>query len=338
MPVDPQAFDPQTVVLLLVAIGFALVNGANDGATLVAAGLKVPALPPLAAIGLLAAVLAAGPLVFGTRVATTLAGRLVSFEAEQGLIAGSTGLLVAVVTAVAVVVVLARRGLPTSLTLALVGGITGAGLGGGLPVSWSTFALVAFAGLLAPLLGTAGGFVLSHLSKLVPVKDVTARTKRLHVAAFTLQCLAYAANDGQKILAVTAIALGAAGADTVVRGQVALAGPVLVAIAVVFSVGLIVGLRRVAETLGTGLMRARPSDAVAAEFSSATVVLGTAAFGAPVSMTQSVAGALVGSGMSVSYQRVRWRAVGRLGLAWVITLPISTVLAAVLARGGGWVF
>lgn len=334
---DLQALDPQTVVLLAVAAGFAVVNGANDGATLVAAGLKVPSLPPGAAIALLTVALVAAPLLLGTPVATTLASRLVSFEAEPGAIAGSTGLLLAVVTAVVVATVLARRGLPTSLTLALVGGITGAGLGGGLPVSWGTFALVAVAGLVAPLLGTAGGFVLARLSATVPVRtDVTRRITRVHAAAFALQSVAYAMNDGQKMLAVGAIALSAAGVDTVAGGRVTLGAAALAIIAVLFGLGVLGGLRRVAGTLGGGLLRARPSDAVAAELSSATVVLATAAVGAPVSMTQSVAGALVGSGMSVSYRRVRWRAAGRLGLAWLITLPVSAALAAALARGGGW--
>lgn len=337
MPIDASALDVQTVLLLAVAAGFAVVNGANDGATLIAAGLKVPALPPLGAISLLAVALVAAPLALGTPVATTLAARLVSFESEPGAIAGSTGLLLAVVTAVVVVTVLARRGLPTSLTLALVGGITGVGLGGGLRVSWATFALVAVAGLAAPLLGTLGGFALARLSALVPVRsDVTRRIQRIHAGGFALQSLAYAMNDGQKMLAVTAIALSAAGVDTVSGGRVVLGWMVLVAIAALFSVGLVGGLRRIAGTLGGALLRARPSDAVAAELSSATVVLASATVGAPVSMTQSVAGALVGSGMSVSYRRVRWRAAGRLGLAWVITLPVSTVLAAALALGGGW--
>lgn len=337
MPIDPQALDPQAVVLLAVAAGFAVVNGANDGATLVAAGLKVPALSPLVAIAVLAAALVVAPLVLGTPVATTLADRLVSFEAEPGTIAGSTGLLIAVVTAVVVVTILTRRGLPTSLTLALVGGITGAGLGGGLPVSWVTFVVVALAGLVAPLLGTVGGFALARLSAVVPVRtDVTRRIKRVHTAAFTLQAVAYAMNDGQKMLAVGAIALSAGGVDTVTDGEVVLSGATLAGIAALFCVGLVGGLRRVAGTLGGGLLRARPSDAVAAELSSATVVLASATVGAPVSMTQSVAGALVGSGMSVSYRRVRWRAAGRLGLAWLITLPVSAALAAALARGGGW--
>ncbi|HVL99017.1 MAG TPA: inorganic phosphate transporter, partial [Egibacteraceae bacterium] len=61
---------------------------------------------------------------------------------------------------------------------------------------------------------------------------------------------------------------------------------------------------------------------------------GSAAVGAPVSMTQSVAAALVGAGMSYGHRRVRWRAVGRLGLAWLLTLPASAALAAAVARGG----
>lgn len=323
----------ETVALLVAALGFAVVNGLNDGAALVATGLKVPALPPLAAIAMLAGALVVAPVVIGTQVAATLANRLVSFGHGGGDITGEIGLLIAVLTAVAVVVVLSRRGLPTSLTLALVGGIAGAGLGGGLAVSLPTLALVLAAGLAAPLVGASAGFVLSRLAGMLPVRGrVGRRIKTAHVAAFALQSLAYAANDGQKMLAVFAVATGsvASGSGEGVTVPVL----ALALLAVLFTVGVVAGLRPAATTLSAEIVAARPPDAVAAELSSAGAVLASAAVGAPVSMTQSIAAALVGAGMSYGYRRVRWRAAGRLILAWLVTLPASAALAAALARGG----
>lgn len=315
------------VLLLAAALGFAVVNGVNDGGALVATGLKVPGLPPLVAAGMLAVALVAGPLIIGTQVATTLVSRLVSFS-EVGGAVGRTALLVAVVTAVAVVVGLSRRGLPTSLTLALVGGLAGAGFGSGLPVSYPTLGLVLGAGIAAPVVGAVAGFALSRVAGLLPSRRrVAARIRVAHAGAFSLQCLAYAANDGQKMVAVLAVATGA-------TGDVSPPVSELVLLAVLFTGGLIVGLRPAASTLSAEIIPARPPDAVAAEVSSAGAVLASAALGAPVSMTQSVAAALVGAGMSHGPRRVRWRAAGRLGLAWLFTLPVSAVVAAVLARGG----
>lgn len=315
-------------ILLLAALGFAVVNGLNDGGALVATGLKVPVLPPVGAVAMLAVALVAAPLVIGTQVASTLATRLVSFSDGGGVVDGRTGLLVAVLTAVTVVVVLSRRGLPTSLTLALVGGITGVGIGARLPVSYATLGLVLAAGLAAPVVGALAGFTLSRLAGLVPSRRlVGGRIRVAHIGAFGLQCVAYATNDGQKMFAVMAVATGAPDAVNLTMGE-------LVTLAVLFTGGMVVGLRPAAATLSAEIIPARPPDAVAAEFASAGAVLGSSALGAPVSMTQSVAAALVGAGMSHGARRVRWRAAGRLGLAWLFTLPVSAVLAAAIARGG----
>lgn len=315
-------------LLLAAALGFAAVNGMNDGGALVATGLKVPALSPLAAIAMIAAALVAVPLLVGTAVATTLATRLVGFSDEGGAVAGSTALLAAVVTAVAVVVVLSRRGLPTSLTLALIGGIVGAGVASGMPVAGATVAVVLAAGVAAPVLGAGAGFALTRLfGALRSRRRIGQRIRALHVGGFGLQCVAYAANDGQKMIAVLAVATGATDRATATFGE-------LVLLAVLFSIGLVVGLRPAAATLSAEILPGRPPDAVAAELSSAGAVLGSAAIGAPVSMTQSVAAALVGAGMHYGRRRVRWRAAGRLALAWVVTLPSSALLAGAAVRGG----
>lgn len=315
-------------LLLGAALGFAVVNGMNDGGALVGAGLKVGGLPPAVAAGMLALALVVAPLVVGTQVAATLVHRLVSFSDVGGLVAGRTALLVAVGTAVVVVAVLSRRGLPTSLTLALVGAITGAGIGGGLSVSLPTLGLVLGAGLAAPVVGALGGFALSRAGGLLPVTGrLSRRIRYAHVGAFSMQCLAYAGNDGQKMVAVLVVATGATdGIDVSV--------PELLALAALFTGGLVAGLRPAAGMLSAEIIPGRPPDAVAAEISSAGAVLASAALGAPVSMTQSVAAALVGAGMSHGPRRVRWRAAGRLGLAWLFTLPVSALLAGVLTRGG----
>jgi phosphate/sulfate permease len=95
-------------------------------------GARTRRITPTVAILCLMALVALGPLLVGTAVATTLAYRYVSFQGEDGKIA----LLVAVITSSTVVFSLNKRGTPTSLTLALIGGIVGAGLGDGLPVQW----------------------------------------------------------------------------------------------------------------------------------------------------------------------------------------------------------
>lgn len=312
-------------ILLVVAFGFAVTCGVNDGAAVLAAGMRVRGIRPwVAVLGVGIAVVVA-PLVLGTAVATTLARDLVSFDGASG----ERALLVAIVVAALVTWGLTQRGLPTSLTLALIGGLTGAGLGAGFTVSGSTVAFVLLLGVVAPLVGLLGGWVLTLVLAALPTTSpLRRRIPRWHVAGFGLQCVAYGANDGQKMLAVVAVAAGSSG------NQVDVPVPQLLLIGLLFMLGTVVGLPSVAGTLAGGVAPVPPAAAVISELSSASVVLGSSALGAPVSMTQAISGALVGTGIHGGHGRIRWQEVGRLGVAWMLTLPLTLVLA--VAGAAAW--
>ncbi|MBW3609737.1 MAG: inorganic phosphate transporter, partial [Actinobacteria bacterium] len=203
-----------------------------------------PAAPlsPLAAIGLLLAALVLVPPLFGTAVATTVATSLVGTVEQDGS-TPQLAFLVAVLTAVLVVAALARLGLPTSLTLALIGGITGAGLGLGLPVAWQAVGVVLLIGLAAPLVGGFVAWLLIRLLRHAPIGGHASRLGWAHRTAFGAQCLAYAANDGQKALAILAVAAGTVGPPVAPRLEQ------LSLIALFFGIGLLVGLPRIAATV-----------------------------------------------------------------------------------------
>ncbi|MHB1613195.1 MAG: inorganic phosphate transporter, partial [Actinomycetes bacterium] len=118
-------------LLLVAALAYAVACGANDGGMLVGLATRTGTIPPLLATVTMVVAVIAGPFVIGTTVANTLAHGLVSAAAPRR---SGTVLVLAVLVSVLVVLVLSRWGLPTSLTLALVGGIVGAGLGAGLAV------------------------------------------------------------------------------------------------------------------------------------------------------------------------------------------------------------
>lgn len=317
-------------VVLAVAWSFAIVNGVNDGAAMLAAGLRLRGIPPWAAVLAVGTAVVVTPMMLGTAVATTLAQRLVTFDGASGLRA----LLVAVGTAVATTGILSRRGLPTSLTLALVGSITGAGLGAGFAVSWGMVGFVLVMALVAPLVGMAAGWVLYlAAAAMPPTSPLRRRVGPGHLVGFGLQCLAYGANDGQKMLAVVAVAAGT-GATV---GE--LGAPTLVGIGVMFMAGTVLGLPRMAETMGGGIVPIQAPAIVVTEVSSAGVVLASSAIGAPVSMTQAITGAMVGTGLSRSRGRIRWEEAARIVGAWVVTLPValatSLALAALVEAGMG---
>nr|WP_274388289.1 inorganic phosphate transporter [Salsipaludibacter albus] len=312
-------------VLLVVAFGFAVACGLNDGAAVLAAGLRVRGITPWVAVVALGAAVVVAPLVLGTAVATTLASDLVSFDGEGG----RRALLVAVATATGVTALLTKRGLPTSLTLALIGALTGAGLGAGFDVSVGTVGFVLLMGVLAPLVGLAGGWMLTVAVAGAPSSSpLRRRVPRWHLAGFGLQCLAYGANDGQKMLAVVAVAVGSTASS---GGAVEVPVPSLLLLGALFMVGTVLGLGSVGATLAGGVAPIQPAAAVITEVSSATVVLGSSAIGAPVSMTQAISGAMVGTEVQGGHGRIRWQQVARLAVAWVLTLPAALAVAAGVA-------
>lgn len=303
----------ETVVLIVVAGLFAVVSGVNDGGALLATGLKLPVIRP--AVGILALVLLVAVIPLVThQVALTFVNRLATFHDPGGKVA----MTVAVVCALAVVFTLSARGRPTSLTLAVVGGLTGAGLGWGLPVSWGAVALVLAFGLAAPFAGALLSWLLIRF--LVRVTDAPGLA-HWHRAGFVLQTLAYAANDGQKMLAVFMIALGFHGTPLAYTS----------AVAALFGLGALYGLPKAGRTLSREIIVSRPAHGVAAELAAGTAVIGCAALGMPVSMTQAVAGGLVGAGVAQGGGRVRWYAAVKIVVAWLLTLPLSALLAATVA-------
>lgn len=301
------------VVLVAVAGMFALVSGMNDGGALLATGLKLPAVRPAVGILTLVVMLALIPLLT-TKVALTFVNRLASFNAPGGQYA----MTIAVISALVVAMTLSAKGRPTSLTLAVVGGLTGAGLGWGLPVSAESVALVLLFGLAAPAVGA----VVAWATLLLLLRTTTSRgLPRWHWFGFVLQCVAYAANDGQKMLAVFMIAFGFTDAPLSMTSLVA----------VLFGIGALYGLPKAGRILSREIIVSRPLHGVAAELASGTAVMASAAAGMPVSMTQAVAGGLIGAGVAQGSGRVRWYAAVKIAVAWILTLPASALLAGVAA-------
>lgn len=319
------------VAFALLAILFVAVSGANDGATLVGLGLRFPQASGVLAMAILLVTLVAVPLTLGTVVAETFTAKLADFGDDSGAAVFLAG------TAVSLIVVglLAWRGLPTSLTLALIGGITGAGFGAGLDVSWIEVGKVLGLGVAAPVAGAVLAYLLGLFARRFPTGgQVNKGVLGAHLLAYTGQCVAYAANDGQKMIAVGSVAAGvvmAGGLDgdssigviDTSPGQLAV---LLVGIAVVFGASLLGSVLRIGERLGRGIVLARPMHVVTTEASAAVAVFGSALVGVPVSMSQSVTAGVVGVAATEGLRRVRWQHVAGVGLAWLCTLPSALAL------------
>lgn len=309
------------VILILLAIFMAYVSGANDGGAILAVPARVADNGVAKHVVVLTIAVLIGPLVT-TDVAATLVGGLFDFSSDN------SGLIFMLGTGVglALVTVLTRLGLPTSLTLALVGGLTGAGLGGGAGVDGHMVVRVLIIGLLAPIIGfglAALGF--SLLRRFGGLASSSKTLKPMQGIVFALLALAYAINDGQKMIAIGAVAVLSFSPSTDILSSGGILPRLATSLVLValFVLGLFSRIRKVGYRLGLGLARIGAVDALVSQAAASSAVLASAAFGAPVSMTQSISGAIVGSTVSQGAHRVRWTAVSKMLGAWLITLPAT---------------
>ncbi|MFC0624011.1 inorganic phosphate transporter [Kribbella deserti] len=316
-------------MLLGTALVFVFICGANDGGALLALATRHRARSnPLVLLVLVVAV-GIGPALFGLAVARTFTHRLLAGAGDNA----QTAFLVAAAVAIVIVLTLTWKGIPTSITLALLGALAGATAGFGTRPAWGHLGFILLLGILAPLVGLAVAYLLGSLVRRLPVLPRISRlTGGVQLLAFAGQSLAYAANDGQKMFAVVIMAAAALGHPLLGGFQV---GPAI-AVAAVFAAGSALSLRRVSLGATTGLLRARPGHVISAEIASSVAVFGSAGVGVPVSITQSTTGGLVGAALMDGHHRVRWQYAVPLVVAWVVTLPAGLAggaLAAVLVEG-----
>jgi len=275
---------------------------------------------------LLLVVSLAGPVVIGTAVAQTIGTNVIDLRAQ-----GELGYVFIVVSPLSVVLLSWRFGIPTSMTLALVGGMIGWAVSssGRSIVHWDGVARV-LVGMPISVLG--GGllalFIYWAIRKFLGTQTHAAllRVARLQLLTAAAQAFAYGANDMEK--SVGLIAVGIAFAN---HREVAFTSPVpIIGAFTLFFVGALAGGWRVASRIGFGVLKVRPVQALAQQLASGSVVAVLATAGAPVSMTQTIDGGLVGVGAAQRASSIRWGIVREMLGSWLLTLPLAVIVAAAL--------
>ena len=222
-------------------------------------------------------------------------------------------------------------GLPSSSSHALFGGLIGAtiaalGVGG---VKWdgvvSSIVLPAvFAPLVAGLVAGLGTWVVFKIVTNIPVQRRDAGFRWGQVGSASLVSLAHGTNDAPKTMGVITLALVAYGSWTNLQ---AVPLWVKVACAVAIAAGTWVGGWRVIRTLGKGLVEISSPQGMAAETSSAVIILSSSHLGMALSTTQVASGSILGSGVGRRVP-VRWAVFGRMVVAWLLTLPSAGLVGA----------
>lgn len=320
------------VIAIAVAFAFNISNGFHDSANAIAALVATRAARPLSAIALAATFTVLGPIIAGTAVANTVGG-IVTVAPSRTIAVVGAGLTGGLVWNL----LTWWWGLPSSSSHSLVGGLVGAATlqAGRDAVRWGGFdgwRPVGVGGVLAalaisPILGFGLGFAVDRLARRSlrrARREINSALRRGEWITSSALAFSHGANDGEKAMGVVTLLLVASGH----LSHFSVPLWVTLTSAATLTIGTSLGGWRIVKTVGSGIYRIGPLDGLVSQGTSAAVIFGAAALGAPVSTSHVVASSVVGIGASQRRHHVRWTIVREMGLAWILTLPAAAVLGA----------
>ena len=309
------------VFIIFIALVFDYVNGFHDAANSIATIVSTRVLSPGVAVAWAAFFNFIAFVVFGTAVAKTIGGDLVKIAlipADDRLYVLLAGLVGAIVWNL----ITWYLGLPSSSSHALFGGYGGAaiasyvghfGLDGvsGILIAQGWIKILAFI-VLSPLIGaTLGYFMMVAVFWIFRRTSVSKVDKGFRVgqlfsaAAFSL---GHGGNDAQKTMGIITVVLAAHAA---------------------IGLGTLSGGWRIVKTMGSKISKLQPVGGFCAETAGAITLFASTFGGIPVSTTHTITGAIVGVGSAKRLSAVKWGVAGRIVWAWVLTIPMAALIAAI---------
>ncbi|MCC3293494.1 inorganic phosphate transporter [Arthrobacter sp. zg-Y411] len=326
-------------LVIALALFFDFTNGFHDTANAMATPIATGAIKPKTAVAL-AAVLNLVGAFLSTEVAKTISGGLIR-EGDGGIQITPVMIFAGLMGAVIWNLITWLKGLPSSSSHALFGGLIGAavvGAGFGAVDFSVLMSKVILPALIAPLIAGFVAYLATKLAYRITRRHDPDSGSKLprrrggfryaQIFSSSLVALAHGTNDAQKTMGVITLVLIAGGLQT------AGTGPefwVVTACAVAIAAGTYAGGWRIIRTMGTGLTEVKPAQGFAAETSTAAAILASSHLGFALSTTQVASGSVIGSGLGRKGAEVRWRTAGRVGSGWLLTLPAAAAMGAVTA-------
>ncbi|SEM38915.1 inorganic phosphate transporter, PiT family [Syntrophus gentianae] len=316
------------IFLVGVALVFDFINGFHDSANSIATVVSTRVLLPKYAV-LWAAFFDFSAVFFiGVPVAKTIGTGIIHPDIINNLLIFS-----ALGAAIIWNLITWYFGLPSSSSHALIGGLIGAGVvkGGTKVLVWTGITKATLFIIISPALGMILGLVLMILvlnlfRKASPAKmdHIFRKMQLLSAAAYGM---GHGMNDAQKTMGIIAIVLYSRG----------LLGPVfhipfwvVLLCYTVIALGTVSGGWRIIKTMGTRITKLRPIGGFCAETAAAISIIGASIAGIPVSTTHTITGAIVGVGSTFRLTAVRWGIAGTIIWAWILTIPVSAFISALL--------
>ena len=331
MPVD---FTLIVVLVIALALVFDFTNGFHDTANAMATPIATGAMRPKVAVGL-AAVLNLVGAFLSTEVAKTVSGGIIR-EGDGGVQITPEIIFAGLIGAIVWNLITWLRGLPSSSSHALFGGLIGAaiiGIGFQSVDYTVVVAKVILPALIAPLTVGVVAFIATRLAYFITRRDTGRADGRggfryAQIFSSSLVALSHGTNDAQKTMGVITLTLIAGGVQSVGSGPQLW---VIVVCALAIAIGTYTGGWRIIHTMGRGLTDVKPAQGFAAETSTAATILASSHLGFALSTTQVASGSVIGSGLGRRGATVRWGMAGQIALGWVLTLPASAIMGAFAA-------
>jgi PiT family inorganic phosphate transporter len=313
-------------LVVVVALGFDFTNGFHDTGNAMATSIATGALGPRVAVALSGVLNLVGAFL-SLSVAATIASGLV----DTGKVT-VTVVLAGLCGGIIWNLLTWFFGIPSSSSHALIGGVVGSTIAaaGGSAVQWKGLIskVIIPAGLspiIAALVAATGTWLIYRISRNISGGARKHGFRYGQIGSASLVSLAHGTNDAQKTMGVITLALIANG--TLAKGANAPFWVVLCC-ALAISLGTYIGGWRVIRTLGKGLVEIESPQGMAAESSSAAVILLSSHFGYSLSTTHVATGSILGVGLGRKGAEVRWNVAGRMATAWLFTLPCSALVGA----------
>jgi inorganic phosphate transporter, PiT family len=317
---------PAFLLLLVVTSISGFFDGFHGGANVVATVISSRAMAPRAILLLAGVAEFVGPFLFGVAVAETIGKGLADPRHLTMPVVTA-----AVLAAIAWKIITWRLGLPSSSSHALLGGLVGAiTIGSGMTALHGRgLSKVAASLILSPLLG----LFLGHLAMKAVFFLARGATPRINQlfrrgqwVTTVILALSHSTNDAQKSMGVLALGLVATG----MRETFEVPLWVVASSAGAIALGTMVGSRRLIKTIGGKFYKIRPVHSFTAQATSGAVILTAALLGGPVSTTQVVSSTIIGVGSAERLNKVRWRVLYDIALAWFLTIPATAIMAVLL--------
>ncbi|MFC7685980.1 anion permease [Ureibacillus sp. GCM10028918] len=323
-----------TILVVIFALAFDFINGFHDTANAIATSVSTRALPPRVAVLLAAVMNFIGAITF-VGVAKAIAKDIVdpfSLNATTDDTTGTIVILAALISAITWNLLTWYFGIPSSSSHTLIGSIAGAAIaaGGFSILNYGGFSSILIGLIASPFLALAIGFIFMSLFKVLFKNLNLYRTNKgfrtVQIITAAIQSFTHGTNDAQKAMGIITMALIAAGlqADDEVQDWVR------IACAIAMGLGTSIGGYKIIKTVGGKIMKIRPVNGVAADLASASIIFGATVIHLPVSTTHVISSAIMGVGSAQRVKGVKWGVARKIVLTWLITMPISALMAAII--------